>query len=731
MMWKMRKKRGIINKYNRLRMGYRPREERWDVQVMQKRNRQMNSFCSRDRSARKGLVRLSAAVVVFSTALMMATPAFALDLKDKVLHTHNEFCRNVEGTLICPLMELVEHEHSDCCYETAAQGHIHEDACCTTERGALICVEATQEAHIHTDTCYEAVVHQHASDCYVRQQCELTCALSEQEDHAHGDDCYEWTEVLSCSRDTEPVQVLICTEDAQHVHGDACYEWTKTLTCGMEELPDDATEPEQTLVCTRMELKNHIHSAQCYKSGQLGKGKLTCKLPQLNTHQHILECLDFTDAELICEEQESAEHQHDHLCYRSWKFLCQIKKEAPKSDPAADVETPEIWEKTFAHVKLTGAWTHDMLAIAQTQLGYEESDRNFVYDNGVKKGYTRYGDWYGGVQYGDWCAMFIAFCMHYAGVQGVPFSCSCDRWTDFLDEAGMYVSAEGYTPKTGDLVFFDSGRTLVTPETAPIAADHVAIVTELIPATESEPAAVVTLEGNYYDCVRYETRYLDDPKIIGYAQIPDGPGENYSCGLKAHAHGDGCYEAETLTCKIRAHTHGGACCVHDLRYEDASVKVEVTLSNVTYLPADLSLRAVLVPEEEAAASAMMAAVVKKTASARSRLLCQLRLISDGQIFDLPMGARADVQVTFKQPVFTAKATLKKAQLRTFLLTEEMSEDNAVTYQAQELTDVRYQKDSGGVVGVSFTAKGVSAFSVTMDLPGFMTLQKLLKRERLN
>ena len=694
---------------------------------MRKGNRQVNSFRGRDRAACTGLVRLSAAVAAFSTALMLATPAVALDLKGKVLHTHNEFCRNAEGLLICPLAELQEHEHSDRCYETAAQGHIHEDACYAAVRGALICAEAEQEVHVHTDTCYETVTHQHAGDCYTEQQGELTCTVAEQEEHIHGDDCYGWTEVLQCGRTEVAEKVLICTEAAQHIHSDDCYEWTRALQCGMEELPADATEPERTLICTRTELKNHIHSAQCYKSGQLGKGKLTCKQTQLSAHQHTLECVDLTDAELICKEQESAEHRHGHLCYRSWKFLCQSKKEATKSDPTADVETPEIWEKTFENVKLTGAWTHDMLAIAQTQLGYEESERNFVYDKGVQKGYTRYGDWYGGVEYGDWCGMFIAFCMHYAGVEGVPFSCSCDRWTDFLKEAGMYISAEGYTPKTGDLIFFDSSRTEITPETSPIAADHVGIVTEVIPATEGEPAAVVTLEGNYHNRVRYETRYLNDPKIIGYAQLPDGPGENHACGLKAHAHGDSCYEAETLICKIKPHAHTDACHVYSLRCEDAALKAEVTLSNAVYLPADLSLRAELVAPDDA----MKAAAPEQISSGSGRLFCRLQLISNGEVFELPTGARADVRVSFKQPVFTAKATLETARLHTFLLAEEVSEQGVTSYQSQEVTGERYQKRNDGIVGVSFATKRIGAFSVTVEFPGTMSPKKLPKQERIS
>jgi hypothetical protein len=31
------------------------------------------------------------------------------------------------------------------------------------------------------------------------------------------------------------------------------------------------------------------------------------------------------------------------------------------------------------------------------------------------KGITRYGQWYGDA-YGDWCAMFVSFCMNNAGI---------------------------------------------------------------------------------------------------------------------------------------------------------------------------------------------------------------------------------------------------------------------------------------------------------------------------
>ena len=67
------------------------------------------------------------------------------------------------------------------------------------------------------------------------------------------------------------------------------------------------------------------------------------------------------------------------------------------------------WKASVKDVELTGDWNRDVLAVAETQLGYTESARNFIInDQGEQKGYTRYGDWYGDL-YGDWDAMFCAF----------------------------------------------------------------------------------------------------------------------------------------------------------------------------------------------------------------------------------------------------------------------------------------------------------------------------------
>lgn len=184
----------------------------------------------------------------------------------------------------------------------------------------------------------------------------------------------------------------------------------------------------------------------------------------------------------------------------------------PEGDPTADVETPAQWRRMFSSLTLTGDWAEDLLAVAKTQLGYVESQRNYIVNDADRhKGYTRYGAWYG-CPYGDWCAMFVSFCLNFAGIpaSAMPREASCPRWVNALRERDMYVDASDYTPVPGDLIFFNfHGK----------GADHVGIVYEV----DEENGRLVALEGNSGDQVRYVRYDLNDGDILGYGILPQNP----------------------------------------------------------------------------------------------------------------------------------------------------------------------------------------------------------------
>ena len=438
---------------------------------------------------------------------------------DFVVHSHDSRCYDETGNLWCPLPEIEAHRHTADCYALPEE-HTHAEGCYTSVRGNLVCGE-----HVHTDACYtetavlacgleESEEHRHDENCYETSR-ELTCGIDS--DHSHTDACYEWEQVLSCDLPTEPAEdaqpVLVCTkpEIVLHRHTPDCFDADGNLICGqaqvLEHRHSDAcfetvAEPVDTgtLTCTDTA---HVHTARCYGTWELVCGQEEHTHSEACTqneqeetvfcgkdaHTHGEACRD-ENGELVCGTEE---HTHSLACY---------------ADPGADVETAELWEQTFAGVTLTGNWRQDTLAIAETQLGYTESTKNYVVaeDGETVKGYTRYGAWCG-EPYGDWNVMFLTFCLHYAGVEGVDRDCGgwVTSWAD------AFEPAQSHTPAVGDLVLFDRD--------GDGTADRAGLVAQI---TDSGFAA---MEGDAEDAVRLLTYGTDDPGILGYINLPEGPKE--------------------------------------------------------------------------------------------------------------------------------------------------------------------------------------------------------------
>lgn len=436
-----------------------------------------------------------------------------------VVHSHDSRCYDETGNLWCPLPEIEAHRHTAGCY-ALPEGHTHAEGCYTSVRGNLVCGE-----HVHTDACYtetavlacgleESEEHRHDENCYKTSR-ELTCGIDS--DHSHTDACYEWEQVLSCDLPTEPTEdaqpVLVCTkpEIVLHRHTPDCFDADGNLICGqtqiLEHQHSDAcfetvAEPVDTgtLTCTDTA---HVHTARCYGTWELVCGQEEHTHSEACTqneqeetvfcgkdaHTHGEACRD-ENGELVCGTEE---HTHSLACY---------------ADPGADVETAELWEQTFAGVTLTGNWRQDTLAIAETQLGYTESTKNYVVaeDGETVKGYTRYGAWCE-EPYGDWNVMFLTFCLHYAGVEGVDRDCGgwVTSWAD------AFEPAQSHTPAVGDLVLFDRD--------GDGTADRAGLVAQI---TDSGFAA---MEGDAEDAVRLLTYGADDPGILGYINLPEGPKE--------------------------------------------------------------------------------------------------------------------------------------------------------------------------------------------------------------
>ena len=472
------------------------------------RNAEKYTKVHKRKRLRHRVVTVLAGVVVFCTTYALILPAITLEKQ----------------------CDIPEHTHTDACYAQVT----------SVEKRVPVCSVKTLEIHRHTADCYDAngnptcgyadfVVHSHDSRCY-DETGNLWCPLSEIEAHRHTADCYvlpeghthadyEWEQVLSCDLSTDSAEdaqpVLVCTkpEIVLHRHTPDCFDADGNLICGQTQILehrhsdacfDAVAEPVDTgkLTCTDTA---HVHTARCYGTWELVCGQeehthseactaVESEEPVFcgkDAHTHGEACRD-ENGELVCGTEE---HTHSLACY---------------ADPTADVETAELWEQTFAGVTLTGNWRQDTLAIAETQLGYAESTKNYVVaeDGETVKGYTRYGAWCE-EPYGDWNTMFLTFCLHYAGVEGVPPDRDCGGWVTSWADA--FEPAQSHTPAVGDLVLFDRD--------GDGTADRAGLVAQI---TDSGFAA---MEGDAEDAVRLLTYGTDDPGILGYINLPEGPKE--------------------------------------------------------------------------------------------------------------------------------------------------------------------------------------------------------------
>ncbi len=326
------------------------------------------------------------------------------------------------------------------------------------------------EEHAHSEDCYEDVLiceitegegHTHTAECSYPE--ELICGLEESEGHTHTEECL-FPEELICQQE----------ESEEHTHTEACYQTPEGYACGQEES------------------EGHTHTEACYQTPE----GYACGLEEGKGHGHTEECYR---RELVCEKEE---HTHADICY---------------TDAAADVEDSSVWDRQYAAVEWKGIWGADLAAAAQMQLGYQESANNYIImADGIHKGYTRYGQFMGD-PYIDWDGAFVNFCMHYAGLSAYnlfPTETETAKWCEefikIREENAAYLTApENYTPKTGDLIFFQR------------EGEETGNQMGIVSSYETETSTLRIIEGNSGNEVRENTYNIGDGRIVSYLKISE------------------------------------------------------------------------------------------------------------------------------------------------------------------------------------------------------------------
>ncbi|WP_407383173.1 SpaA isopeptide-forming pilin-related protein [Ruminococcus sp.] len=231
-------------------------------------------------------------------------------------------------------------------------------------------------------------------------------------------------------------------------------------------------------------LEEHTHNESCYQR------VLDCELEEGKDHQHDERCYQSV---LVCDKTE---HRHSLACY---------------SDPKADVETSDDWERSMEHIDTSDADGAVLAAVAQSQLGYKESKNNYtVINDSEMLGYTRYGAWYGD-PYAKWSGLFVAFCIHYAGITDYPTDADCNDWADKLRQAELFYEPHEAQPQVGDLVFLNTE--------AGERADRIGVITD-IEEGEDGFVSFKSVEGIPSEGVQQNEHTTDDAEVLGFGLLP-------------------------------------------------------------------------------------------------------------------------------------------------------------------------------------------------------------------
>lgn len=153
---------------------------------------------------------------------------------EEPVHQHTDQCYEQIKTLICelptePAEEAEPAEPELICEEKEIILHTHkpyespEDPGCYDDDGNLICGKIQVLEHQHTDACFETVEEPADTEA-------LTCTLPEDEKHTHTALCYGTWE-LTCDME-------------EHTHTEACIAAEET---GNTEVAEETTEPEEEM----------------------------------------------------------------------------------------------------------------------------------------------------------------------------------------------------------------------------------------------------------------------------------------------------------------------------------------------------------------------------------------------------------------------------------------------------------------------------------------------------
>ena len=201
-----------------------------------------------------------------------------------------------------------------------------------------------------------------------------------------------------------------------------------------------------------------------------------------------------------------------------------------------------VYHQYLKNINLTGDGRLDTVAIALSQIGYQEGndDSQFAGTFAGSKNYTEfnrnvgdYGSGYGGDY--AWCASFVSFALYQARTHNyskyndicrnhtndgnyIWKEIGCQKWREQLDKFG-YLKASAslggnYVPTTGDLIFFGSKADHSSHIGLVVYCDGTNVYT--VEGNTSQAAGLETNGGGVY----FKSYELTSSRILGYGVLP-------------------------------------------------------------------------------------------------------------------------------------------------------------------------------------------------------------------
>lgn len=197
----------------------------------------------------------------------------------------------------------------------------------------------------------------------------------------------------------------------------------------------------------------------------------------------------------------------------------------PMEDFCSPYYKNSVYHQRLKNVTLTGDYRRDILAVAESQIGYTEGNDKTQLDGSYngRGDYSEYNWFFSDDAHGAWCSEFASWCARQAnipssilgssrGAVADQFGGTAYTWSETVFAGGSYM------PQPGDLMLLcHSKRSDISTSKA---MDHTTIVESV--SQNGDQVTITVIDGNSNSSVRrHDYDYTVSDGLVGYFVAPD------------------------------------------------------------------------------------------------------------------------------------------------------------------------------------------------------------------